>query len=153
MRMGHTIIRRFGCQVALIVGCLVFMSTTSALAQDTPERRPFSTEEANTVRLASELEAFGLEQNDPFALVTAVNLYDSLQSPVLQRGQDGPLGEVVDRDFLLDRADALASDDNGIQGVVDSLREGNRTRGQYMPGCRWRYYCYAGWCSYEWVCW
>ena len=152
MRMVHTMICRFGSQVALSVVCLVFMST-GALAQDTSEPREFSTEEANTVRMASELEAFGLEQGDPFALVTAVHLYDSLQSPVLQRDQDGPEGEVVDRDFLLDRASALASGGNGIQGVVDSLRQGNRTRGQSFPQCRWRYYCYAGWCSYEWVCW
>ena len=58
MRMVHTMICRFGSQVALSVVCLVFMST-GALAQDTPERRAFSTAEANTVRLASELEAFG----------------------------------------------------------------------------------------------
>ena len=71
MRMVHTMICRFCSQVALSVVCLVFMST-GALAQDTPERPAFSTAEANTVRLASELEAFGLEQNDSFALVTAV---------------------------------------------------------------------------------
>ena len=152
MQIVRTTNRRFGWQLALTVLGFAFMST-GALAQDAPERRAFSTEEAATVRLASELEAFGLEQDDPFALVTAVHLYDSLESPVLQRGQDGPEGEVVDRAFLLDRASAFASDASGIQGVVDSLRQGNRTRGQYFPTCRWRYYCYAGWCSYDWVCW
>ena len=152
MRMVHTMICRSCSQVALSVVCLVFMST-GAPAQDTPERPAFSTAEANTVRLASELEAFGLEQNDSFALVTAVHLYDSLLSPVLQREQDGPEGEVVDRDFLLDRASASAPNDNAIQDVVDLLRRNVGTKGQTFPQCRWRYYCYAGWCSYEWVCW
>ena len=62
MRMGHTIIRRFGCQVALIVGCLVFIAT-SALVKTPGAAIP--TEGDKTFGLASELRRSDWSRTTP----------------------------------------------------------------------------------------
>lgn len=115
-------------------------------------------QEQDKVRLASELEYFGLQNNHALALITAASLYKSLSIEVLQRdrkvdveGKTVQEGSTVDIDSLLDRAKAVTTEDS-IRSAAEHV--GTGTRGQYYPGCYWEYYCspYGG-CWYRRVCW
>ena len=112
--------------------------------------------ETEKVTLASSLQDYGLKNDDPLALITAVKLYKELSAPVLEKDQtdQGIDGEVVDFESLLSKAEAIAQDKSmeEVAKIANEMKmkkqQEIRARYSYYEECRWAY----SYNVYVWIC-
>jgi hypothetical protein len=99
--------------------------------------------------------AYGQDNQDPLALVTAVRMLNDLGANVAQPSADAaPVGEqqqpVYDPVALLEEAEGYAAGDQELIAMIDAEMD---TIESSRWVCYWEYYCDAwGWCNYVEVC-
>lgn len=103
----------------------------------------------------SRVIAYGQQNQDPVALLTAVRMLNDLGAHVAQPSTDAaPTGEqsqpVFDPVALLEEAEGYATGNDALLAMIDE--ELNSVESSRWV-CYWEYYCDAwGWCEYVEIC-
>jgi hypothetical protein len=103
----------------------------------------------------SRVIAYGQENQDPVALLTAVRMLNDLGAHVAQPSlSSAPVGEqqqpTYDPVALLEEAQGYAAGDEQLIAMIDAEMD---TIESSRWVCYWEYYCDAwGWCNYVEVC-
>ena len=103
----------------------------------------------------SRVVAFGQENQDPLALLTAVRMLNDLGAHVAMPGsQAQPTGEqaqqMYDQVALLEEAEGYAAGNEQLVAMIDAEMD-NIESSRWV--CYWEVYCDAyGWCEYVEVC-
>ncbi len=134
----------------LAVLALMFtaFATVPAIAQEAPAKSPVETAEAkSTLTIANALLSYGRANQDPLALLSAVQM--------MVKAADGTTiesaGKPIDLGAVLDEAIAMAPDDALILARADTLRDEAETRTRGI--CYWEYWCdWYGYCEYWYIC-
>ena len=150
---SHRPSRPFSLSVACLTTALTF--SVPVAADDTPEPHVHLAPagEAAKVRLASSLRAYGMEHDDPLALVAAAKLYGEISAPVLEKGEEGLQGKKVDVAYLLERASKIAKNDKeAIEKVIEAVKYGGLKHWTGLPHCHWVYRQIFGFWEYIWEC-
>ncbi|MGF1625514.1 MAG: hypothetical protein ACFCVH_11575 [Alphaproteobacteria bacterium] len=134
--------------VAIAAASMLFGSVSASLA----EQAPATSMQPMTI---SRVIAYGQENQDPLALVTAVRMLNDLGAHVAQPGaQSEPTGEqsqpMYDPVALLEEAQGYATGNDQLIAMIDAEMD-NIESSRWV--CYWEVYCDAwGWCNYVEVC-
>jgi hypothetical protein len=137
--------KRFLAALALV---LTTLGTAPVLAQDAPGKSPVETAEAkSTLTIANALLSYGRANQDPLALLSAVQMMvKAADGTTIESG-----GKPMDLGAVLDEAVAMAPDDALILARADTLRDEAETRTRGV--CYWEYWCdWYGYCEYWYIC-
>lgn len=136
---------------ALIIGGLV---ANASIAQDNQEAQQLSAAEQAEAQFVLEtarnLANYGENREDALALVMAAKMIVDVPGRVLADGEEGQQGASFDVGALLDKAAALAPDNQMIAELSGEIRDAAEASSRAY--CYWQWYCYAGWCQYYWYC-
>jgi hypothetical protein len=141
----ETVMKRLFASFAIAA---TLLASVPAAAQDAAAPNPVETAEAkSTLTIASAMLSYGRANQDPLALLSAVQMMVKATggTTIEQSGKPMDLGAI------LDEAVAMAPDDQLIVARADVLRDEaeTRTRG----ACYWELWCdYYGYCEYWYVC-
>jgi hypothetical protein len=134
--------------IATILAAVAMGGVSTAFA----EEAPVSSMAPMTI---ARVVAFGQENHDPLALITAVRMLNDLGANVAIPGTDtGATGEqsqpVFDPVALLEEAEGYAGEDAELMAMIDAEMDSIESS-RWV--CYWEYYCDAwGWCEYLEVC-
>lgn len=134
--------------VALAVAAMTLGSVSATFA----EEAPVSSMAPMTI---ARVVAFGQQNQDPLALITAVRMLNDLGANVAIPGTDvGATGEqsqpVFDPVALLEEAESYAAGDAEVLAMIETEMDSVESS-RWV--CYWEYYCDSwGWCNYVEVC-
>lgn len=135
--------------LAAFVLVFAMFGTAPAIAQDAATgKSPVETAEAkSTLTIANALLSYGRANQDPLALLSAVQMMvKAADGTTIESG-----GKPMDLGAVLDEAVAMAPDDALILARADTLRDEAETRTRGI--CYWEYWCdWYGYCEYWYVC-
>ena len=145
--------RPFSLSVACLTAALAFSAPVAAHDTSEPLVHSAPAGETAKVQLASRLHSYGMEYDDPLALVTAAKLYKEVSAPVLEKGEEGPQGKTVNIDYLLERASRIARDDKeAIEKAIEAVKYSGSRHWTGIPHCHWVYREMFGLWEYVWEC-
>ena len=129
---------------SLIAGILMFaLSMASAQEIANPPDG-----EVQKVELAAGLSQYGMEFDDPLALIAAARIYNSVSGVV--KTMDG---EPVDVEKLLASAEALAKGERTHDSIVNLVADARTATKAWVPMTCWQYEYRCSWgiCGYQYI--
>jgi hypothetical protein len=104
--------------------------------------------ELQKVELAAGLSQYGMEFDDPLALIAAARIYKSVSGVVKTKD-----GQPVDVEKMLASAEALAKGERTHDSIVNLVADARTATKQWVPMTCWQYeyVCHWGICRWQYI--